>query len=87
MAIVRIPSLLRELTGGRAEVEASGRTLREIVRSLDAAFPGIGNRLLDEDSLRPELSFAVDGEIADLGLLQPVSERSEIIILPAISGG
>ena|SRR5579871_2131914 len=87
MATVRIPSLLREVTDGRSEVEASGRTLREVVRSLDAAYPGIRDRLIEDGNVRPELSFAVDGEVAEMGLLQPVEENSEIVIVPAISGG
>ncbi len=42
---------------------------------------------MEDGSLRPELAFAVDGETAELGLLQPVGERSEVLILPAMSGG
>ncbi len=87
MATVRIPSLLRNLTGGRPEVEASGRTLRQVVDSLDASYPGFKSRILEDGALRPELSFAVDGETAELGLLQPVHETSEVLILPAMAGG
>ena len=87
MATVRIPALLRDLTGGRNEVEVAGRNLRQVVAALEAGFPGMGARLLDEGEQRPELAFAVDGEVATLGLLQPVAENSEVVILPAIGGG
>ena len=79
--------MLRDLTGGRSEVQVSGRTLREVVRSLDQQYPGMAARLLEDGRPRSEIAFAVDGVVADLGLLQPVEERSEVIIMPAISGG
>ena len=87
MALVRIPSLLRDISGGRSEVEVQGRNLRQVVDALDAQCPGMKARLMEGGSLRPELAFAVDGETAELGLLQPVGERSEVLILPALSGG
>lgn len=87
MAMVQIPSLLRDLTAGRSAVHAAGRTLRQVVDSLDAAYPGIKARLVEDGAIRPELSFAVDGEITPLGLLQPVEENSEVVIVPAVSGG
>jgi molybdopterin converting factor small subunit len=87
MALVRIPSLLRDISGGRSEVEVQGRNLRQVVDALDAQCPGIKARLMEDGSLRPELAFAVDGETAELGLLEPVGERSEVLILPALSGG
>lgn len=87
MAVVQIPSLLRNLTAGRSEVRASGRTLRQVVDALETDYPGIKERLVEDGAIRPELSFAVDGEIAPLGLLQPVAENSEVVIVPAVSGG
>ena len=90
MARVWIPSLWRdELTGGQEEVEAEGDTLRQIVASLQARYPGLGERLLDEGSrrLRPEIAVAVDGEIAVEGLRRAVRPDSQIQFLPALSGG
>lgn len=87
MPTVHIPSLLRGISAGRPEIEVSGRTLRQVIASLDAVCPGMQDRLLDDGALRPELSFAVDGEVTTLGLLQPVGEHSEVLILPAIGGG
>jgi molybdopterin converting factor small subunit len=87
MAVVHIPSLLRDLTGGRSEVEVSGRTLRQIVDALDRSYPGMKARLIEDGLPRAEIAFSVDGEVATLGLLQPVNEGSEVLILPAISGG
>ena len=45
---VRIPTILRTYTDGVAEVTGEGATLREVLQKLDADFPGIGARILDE---------------------------------------
>jgi molybdopterin synthase sulfur carrier subunit len=87
MAVVRIPSLMRDLTGGRATIEVPGRNVRQVIDALDGVCPGIKARLVDEGMLRPDLAIAVDGEMAEMGLLQPVGEHSELIVLPSIAGG
>jgi sulfur-carrier protein len=87
MARVWIPSLLRELAGGAAEVEVPGATVGEVIDQLEARFPGIKARLIDGDSLRANIAVVVDGEVSRLRLRQRLSENSEIHFLPAISGG
>ena len=87
MPTVWIPALMRDLTQGRRTVAVEGATVREVIRSLEAAYPGLGERLCDGDDLNPYIEIAVDGAIAPLGLLSPVGENSEIHILPAVSGG
>ncbi|MBI4310688.1 MAG: MoaD/ThiS family protein [Chloroflexi bacterium] len=87
MAVVYIPSLMRGLTGGRNQVQASGATVAQIVEALEKAFPGIKERLLEDGDLKPHISVAVDGEVSPLGLLEAVKEDSEVHFLPAISGG
>ncbi len=88
MATVFIPSLLEGLTGGARTVEVSGRNLRQVINALDERYPGMKERLLDEDgALIPEIVAAIDGETNHLGLLQPVTETTEIQFVPAIGGG
>ena len=87
MAIVFIPTLLQPLTGGKASVEAEGATVRQVIDNLESAWPGIRERLLDEDRLRPNISVAVDGEITPMGLLEPVNPTSEVHFVAAIKGG
>ena len=87
MPTVWIPSLLRELTAGRETVAVAGTTVREVIDSLDRAHPGIKQRLCAGDGLRPGVAVMIDAEVAPLGLLQPVSEHSEVHIVPAIAGG
>jgi sulfur-carrier protein len=78
---------MRDLTGGADRVEAAGRTVRQVIESLEAAHPGIRARLLDEDRLKPSIGVAVDGVVSRLGVRQPVGESSEVHFLPAVSGG
>lgn len=85
MAIVFIPRQLAKLTGGVRQVEASGKTLRDVIDSLERDYPGVRERLVEGDRLRPGLAAAVDNTF--VGLLQAVEETSEIHFVPAIQGG
>ncbi len=87
MALVRIPALLRELTGGASTLEAPGASVGEVIQSLEARCPGIAARLCENGRLRAELRVAVDGQVSQRGLRQAVREGSEVIFFPAISGG
>ena len=87
MATVYIPALLQSLTGGHSRVEIEGATVRQVIDNLERAWPGIRERLLDDNRLRSTISVAVDGEIAPLGLMEQVGEASEIHFVAAISGG
>ena len=88
--LVRIPTILRSYTGGAAEVTAAEGTLREVIAGLDAAYPGLGGRLLDEaGKLRRFVNVYVGGEDIRFldGLDTPVSDGDEVTILPAVAGG
>jgi molybdopterin synthase sulfur carrier subunit len=87
MATVWIPSLLRDLTGGRETVTVAGATVRQLIAQLDMLYPGLESRLTDGDALHPGIAAVVDSEVAVLGLLQPVDPYSEVHFLPALSGG
>jgi sulfur-carrier protein len=87
---VRIPTPLRSVTAGNASVEVSGSTVGEVVKALDAAHPGIGERLLDEDGqVRRFVNLFVDDEDIRFafGLDTPVPEGATISIIPAVAGG
>jgi molybdopterin synthase sulfur carrier subunit len=87
VATVFIPAPLRELTGGRAAVEAAGATVGELIDDLDRRWPGLRQRLREGDRLRPNLSVAVDGEISPLGLREKVPPGAEVHFVAAIKGG
>jgi len=84
---VAIPSPLRSYTGGREEVQARGATVAELLGELDAAFPGIRFRMIDEqDRIRVHIRLFVNRELVrDLG--RHLSDRDEVQVLCALSGG
>ncbi len=87
MATVWVPALLRELTGGAEIVEGRGRTVGEVIESLEVKFPGIKAHLCPTGRLEPWVLVSVDGAVAGLGLAEPVGEGSEILFVPAMGGG
>ena len=87
MATVFIPSLMQKLSDGNNSVQVEGATVRQIVNNLDEIYPGFKDRLVENGSIKGNISVAVDGEITPLGMLEKVGENSEIHFLPAIGGG
>jgi sulfur-carrier protein len=90
--LVRIPTILRSYTGGAAEVEvtAPDGTLREVIAGLDAAYPGIGGRILDDaGKLRRFVNVYVGDEDVRFaqGLDTPVAEGTRVSVIPAVAGG
>ena len=87
---VRIPTILRNLTGGAAEVGAEGGTLREVIERLDASHPGIRDRVLDDaGKIRRFVNVYVGDEdvrFAD-GLDTPTPPGAQVSIIPAVAGG
>ncbi|MFN2130985.1 MAG: MoaD/ThiS family protein [Anaerolineae bacterium] len=86
MARVWIPSLMRDLTGGRDVIAVEGKTVGALIDALERRYPGVRSRLCREGKLDPGLSAHVDGRTAR-GLHEPVTEESEVQFLPAIAGG
>lgn len=87
MPRVFVPTMLQAATGGIKEVEVEGRNVRQVIEQLDAMFPGIAGRLIEDGDIRSNLAVAVDGEVARMGLLERVNETAEIHFVPAIGGG
>jgi molybdopterin converting factor small subunit len=87
---VRIPTALRTLTGGAGEVAAEGSTVGEVLKSLDAEYHGLAERLFDDGgNLRRFVNvFVADEDIRFLdGLGTPVTEGQTVSIIPAVAGG
>jgi molybdopterin converting factor small subunit len=87
MATVWIPSLMRGLTGGLSEVQASGPTVRDVIDDLESRYPGIRARLINDGRLKPNIALVVDGMSSKQGLRHPLTEASEVHFVPAMSGG
>jgi len=89
-AVVKIRTQLRAAAGGEAEAEIDGATVQEVLDGLFDRFGELRARISDEDgSLRRFVNVYVAGEdIRFLEWLQtPVSDGSELTILPAVAGG
>jgi sulfur-carrier protein len=85
---VHIPSPFRNYSDGRDKIEVEGKTLRQVIESLNRECPGIKERLIGEDeALRPGLAIAIDDYYTDQGLLQPIPDGASVHILPALGGG
>jgi molybdopterin synthase sulfur carrier subunit len=87
MAVVWIPTLMRDLTGGQQTISLTGSTVRQLIDELEQQFPGIKARLCTAEGLRPGVAVIVDGIASPLGWLQAVRPESEVHFVPAISGG
>ena len=84
---VAIPTPLRSYTLGEATVEADGATVDALLRDLDARYPGIRFRMIDEqDSIRPHMRIFVNGEQV-WRLDTPLAPSDRVQILQALSGG
>jgi MoaD family protein len=88
---VRIPTPLRKFTGDRADVEASGATLGELLDDLESNHPGIKENLVDAGTggLRRFVNVYVNDE--DVRFLEgtetPLKDGDSVTIVPAIAGG
>ncbi|RGA00886.1 MoaD/ThiS family protein [Microbispora triticiradicis] len=87
---VRIPTILRTYTNGVAEVSGEGGTLREVLQKLDADYPGIGGRILDETGkIRRFVNVYVGEEDVRFaeGLDTATPDGVQISVIPAVAGG
>lgn len=87
---VRIPTQLRSLAGGAAEVSVDGGTVGEALHNLEAAHPGFGERLFDTGgTLRRFVNvFVAEEDIRFLdGVATPIAEGAVVSIVPAVAGG
>ena len=90
MSTVKIPPVLRASVGGAKEVEASGASVGDVLRSLAEQHPATESQLFSEegDLNRYVNVYLNDEDVRVLdGLETPVAERDTLVILPAMAGG
>ncbi len=88
--LVRIPTPLRRVTNGVAEVKGEGKDVAEVIDDLERQFPGLRERLVDESGeLRRFINIYVNEE--DIRFLAgkgtALKDGDEVSIVPAIAGG
>ena len=87
---VRIPTPLRRMTNGQGKVEVTPSSMGALIEQLEAAYPGIKERLLGEDGeLHYFVNIYVNGE--DVRFLQGMNTSAnsgdEVSIVPSVAGG
>ncbi len=87
---VRIPTPLRKLTGGADEVSVEAANVGELIEKLEAAHPGLKERLCDDaGEIRRFVNIYVNDE--DVRFLEgkdtKLSDGDQVSIVPAIAGG
>ncbi len=79
--VVLTRELGQRFADGELEFQIDCRSVRDLIRKLDARFPGLG------DQLMTGMSAAINGVIHEDAYLEPLDETSEVYFLPAIGGG
>ena len=87
---VLIPTILRKYTSGQEQVNADGRTVREVIVNLQEKYQGITSNLFQESGeLKPFVNVYVNDE--DIRFLNDLDSHVKagdtVTILPAIAGG
>ncbi|MEL0019652.1 MAG: MoaD/ThiS family protein [Rickettsiales bacterium] len=82
MAHVTLTAALARFTGGQTEFEMDNvSTIRQLFRALSERFPDIKPHLEDG------IAVAIDGQLFQDSLLEPIQPDSEVHLLPQIGGG
>lgn len=87
---VRIPTPLKKLAGEKDVLLANGNTVGEVIQWLTESYPGLKERLKDEQGeVRKFINIYLNDE--DIRFIKnletPVKEGDQISIIPAIAGG
>jgi molybdopterin synthase sulfur carrier subunit len=87
---VRVPTPLRKFTNGADQIHAQGKTVAELVEDIERRFPGIKEKICDEEGqIRRFVNIYVNGD--DIRFLKnletSLKEGDELSIIPAIAGG
>jgi sulfur-carrier protein len=86
---VRIPTVLRRLTGGHDEVATAGSTVGEVFAAVGQEHQEFLGRITEGGQVRPFLNVFVNGDDIRFaqGLQTPVRDGDEVSIIPSIAGG
>src|SRR5712691_3665250 len=81
MARVVLVGNLAQITGGVAEFQLSATSVKQLFQQLSELHPAL------ERHLEEGVAVAIDGQIYQDALLEPIGPDSEVFLLPQIAGG
>lgn len=81
MARVVLIGNLAQITGGVAEFQLSATSVKQLFEQLTERHPALGPHLAEG------VAVAIDGQIYQDSLLEPIGPDSEVFVLPQIAGG
>ncbi|MDP6389295.1 MAG: MoaD/ThiS family protein [Alphaproteobacteria bacterium] len=81
MARVVLTGGLKNFTGGETELELDAADIRGLFRLLGERYPKL------KPHLEEGLAVAIDGQIYQDTLIEPIGPDSEVHVLPQIAGG
>ncbi|MFE0102589.1 MoaD/ThiS family protein [Streptomyces sp. NPDC059009] len=87
---IRLPAAFHALTGGQRQISGAGKTIGEVLRSLDQDFPGVIERIIDaEGAVKRYVNvYRNDTDIRSVdGLDTEVAQSDVVWIIPAVAGG
>lgn len=79
--VVLTSSLANRFAGGRHEFQVEVSSVRQLIRDLDARFPGLGIEI------ERAAALAIDGEIYQDPFMERLAPEAEVFVLPKIGGG
>ena len=89
MANVKIPTPLRQLTDNMTSVDVEGSNVIELIANLDNKFPGVKDKIMEDNSLKHFVNIYINGEDIRYidSLNTEIKDNDEISIVPAVAGG
>ncbi len=79
--VVSVAQQVRELTGGLESFEIEAATVRALIAAMERRFPGLG------EHVDRHMAIAIDGEIHQDALSEPLGADAEVVLIPRIAGG
>lgn len=86
---VSLPTILRPYAKDQRRVTGEGQTLSVLIEDLDAQFPGLKDRLVEDGDIRRYVNIYINSEDVRFlsGIDSQLTDGDEIDILPAVAGG
>lgn len=88
-ATVVLPAVLAERAGGVQRLEVTEGTLGEVISEIGKQHAALAELFVGRDGLSRFVNVYINDRNARStgGLLSPVSESDEIVVVPAVAGG